>query len=250
MTNSGFVTRGYCSDCSIYHDLDSQNVQSTCLWLMEQLDKNKCIDFFLPEKKRTATLTTDYLFGDARGKMFGVLVAKDRKGIEKKFFAFSGQYNGLWSVPGWVNPLFDPEEFDVLIFEREKKIKEISWTLKHQELSQDIFFSLKKERKSISRGLMKDIHQLYKCLNFNNEVRSLTDIYQKENAPPSGTGDCCAPKLLNHAAKMGLQPTAMAEFYWGRENHSLTRFHGRFYPPCESKCEPILGYLLCGIGDK
>ena len=32
---------------------------------------------------------------------------------------------------------------------------------------------------------------------------------------PTGTGDCCAPKLLHEAALRGLEPAAMAEFWFG-----------------------------------
>ena len=66
-------------------------------------------------------------------------------------------------------------------------------------------------------------------------------------AMPTGTGECCAPKLLHHAATHGLTPLGLAEFYVGRTNRSGTRRHGEFYAPCAEKCAPILGFLLCGV---
>ena len=39
----------------------------------------------------------------------------------------------------------------------------------------------------------------------------------------------------------------LAEFYWGRENRSGNRRHALFYPSCEEKCRPILGFMLCGL---
>jgi tRNA pseudouridine32 synthase/23S rRNA pseudouridine746 synthase len=65
-----------------------------------------------------------------------------------------------------------------------------------------------------------------------------------------GVGECCAPKLLNYAALNGLKPLGLSEFYWGKENKSGTRKHGEFYPACAEKCQPILGFMLCGIKER
>ena len=59
-------------------------------------------------------------------------------------------------------------------------------------------------------------------------------------------GECCAPKLLNHAALNGLKPLSMAEFYWGSGPQVGSRISGEFYESCEARCQPILGYMLCG----
>ena len=59
-------------------------------------------------------------------------------------------------------------------------------------------------------------------------------------------GDCCAPKLINFAAKNKLEPISIAEFYWGQENASGSKKHLHFYGSCEEKCGPILGRMLYG----
>ncbi|MGY8674438.1 MAG: hypothetical protein ACKVHO_17840, partial [Verrucomicrobiia bacterium] len=64
---------------------------------------------------------------------------------------------------------------------------------------------------------------------------------------PGGVGDCCGPKLLQHAANTRLKPIGLAEFYWGGPHLSGKRQPGSFYPCCEEKCQPILGYMLCGL---
>ncbi len=61
---------------------------------------------------------------------------------------------------------------------------------------------------------------------------------------PTGTGECCAPKLLHHAAVLGLKPVAMAEFWWGEAKGD--RQPGVFYGACETRCQPIMGFLLAG----
>ncbi|MBV5332457.1 hypothetical protein JZU54_02575, partial [bacterium] len=80
------------------------------------------------------------------------------------------------------------------------------------------------------RQWMRDIHGLYTLTNFHGEGRPLAEAFAGSGGIPTGTGDCCAPKLFNQAVQEHLTPVAMAEFYWGRENSSRTRQHGQFYP--------------------
>ncbi|GAB5356956.1 hypothetical protein AAMO2058_000332600 [Amorphochlora amoebiformis] len=63
---------------------------------------------------------------------------------------------------------------------------------------------------------------------------------------PSGFGECCAPKLLNQAARLGLKPLALAEMWWGKAPPGLGRESGVFYSACQDKCEKLLGFCLCG----
>jgi hypothetical protein len=99
----------------------------------------------------------------------------------------------------------------------------------------------------LSRNLMGAIHGLYHLVNFRGEQAPLMKVFLGKGAPPAGTGDCCAPKLLHHAARHGLRPEGLAEVYWGRPNASATRQHGGLYPACAEKCRPILGFMLCGL---
>ena len=94
---------------------------------------------------------------------------------------------------------------------------------------------------------MRDIHALYRLRNFRGQVAGLEEIFPPGMGIPTGTGDCCAPKLLQYAAEHELLPLGLAEFYWGRKNASKTRRQGYFYPSCQIKCQPILGFMLCGL---
>lgn len=198
--------------------------------------------------KPAPELSTDYLFGTARGKMFGVLVCRTGSGQNKILKAFSGQYNGRWQVPGWVDPLFDVSEFEAVNHDEEKKIKKITESLRTIPSHSDKWLQLRKKRRLRSRQLMQEIFQLYRLTNFAGKSASLFEAFHGAPSLPTGTADCCAPKLLNHAALNSLTPIGLAEFYWGLENRSGTKAHGRFYPPCTEKCRPILGFLLCGAG--
>jgi len=65
--------------------------------------------------------------------------------------------------------------------------------------------------------------------------------------PPTGMGDCCAPKLVQHAVRQGLEPLGMIEFWWGASSRVHPRVEGHYYSACRPKCYPILGFLLRGI---
>ena len=112
------------------------------------------------------------------------------------------------------------------------------------------------ERKGLSQRSMRAIHELYRVHSFGNRTdradraASLFDIFPAGRGVPTGTGDCCAPKLLQYAILHNMTPLGLAEFYWGRESRSGARLHGEFYPSCQDKCYPILGYMLCGLEER
>jgi hypothetical protein len=190
-------------------------------------------------------LGLDYLFGPARGQMFGVLACQDVRGNGQVLKAFSGQYNGVWEVPGWVPPIVDPAQFHRTIRDDEPRIKALTRLIGELPPESPRRSDLSAERRQLSAGLMERIFDLYRLANFRGQRRLLREAFLGR-AMPTGTGECCAPKLLHHAALNGLIPLALAEFYVGRENRSGTRTQGRFFAPCAEKCRPILGFILCG----
>ncbi len=238
------ATSGYCSFCGKTHFLEQGRAKRCCTELMKTLEKSGRLDFNLPEEKSNPRLTLDYLRGEARGQMFGVLECLDSDGQPVILKAYSGQYNGVWQVDGWVPPLFDPEDFRSLVDDVDKRIKALGARVDGVSEGHERQ-ALVYRRKKLSQNLMKEIHALYRIHNFRSEVKSLFDFFP--NAPPAGAGDCCAPKLLNEAARQKLVPKSLAEIFWGRTNRSGTRSQGIFYPACSEKCRPILGFMLCGI---
>ena len=196
------------------------------------------------------SLATSWLFGEQRGKMFGILECVDRSGNPVWLYGYSGQFNGHWKVPGWVPPLFDTDEFSRVHDPVEARIKEIGTELNSENLGSLRYDTLARLRRRLSRELMATIHELYYLHNFRGERSSLHEAFNANGGKPTGTGDCCAPKLLNFAALSDLVPLSIAEFYFGRANRSNSRQHGRFYAPCSDKCVPLLGFLLCGINKR
>ncbi len=249
---SSFITPhscfGWCAKCQTEHRLEQGDARRHAMLLMQQLQEFKRIDFCRPSANSDPRFSTDYLFGLALGQMFGVLECMDGAGEIVVLRAFSGQYNGVWKVDGWVPPLFDMEAFDRIMIPGDREIKKLGTKIEALDVGDEERAHLKNQRKHLSRSIMKDLHDLYQLPNFHGETMPLKEFFKHVNGPPTGAGDCCGPKLLNFAARKQLQPLGIAEFYWGKNNRSGTCEHGRFYSSCEDKCLPILGFMLCGGG--
>ncbi|MBR1415139.1 MAG: RluA family pseudouridine synthase [Prevotella sp.] len=106
--------------------------------------------------------------------------------------------------------------------------------------------ALRQERRERSDALQRWLFDQFLMLNEHGERRTLTDIFAQtpQRVPPSGAGECCAPKLLQYAFANGLQPVCMAEFWNGRSPKAEVRHHGQYYPACRGKCKPILEWMM------
>ena len=180
-------------------------------------------------------------------------------------------------------------QFEKGEYRRQKAV----WNEKRQECRnalqaiQDHITSLKQERKQKSDSLQHWLFEHFEMLNANGEKKSLLDIFSewakrtgsKCVIPPSGSGECCAPKLLQYAYLKGLKPVEIAEVTLApnpvpspargkgvvtqypqetpiRNQDYITPFPrageglglGAFYrPACQSRCKPILDWMLQGL---
>jgi len=217
-----------------------------CLFIMEQLARTKRIDYEIPDHPANPLCSTDILYSRL-GQMFGVLVCSDTQGNEVVLKAFSYKHNNLWSVDGWVPALADADLYDATVARGNSLIHPLTDQINELDKTDPARAGLIEERKKHSHRIMDDLYSLYKVQNFRGETRFLDDVFHSTQPKmPMGTGDCCAPKLLNYAAQHGLRPVSLAEFYWGKSSHDGLRNEGVFYPACERRCQPILGFMLCG----
>lgn len=106
--------------------------------------------------------------------------------------------------------------------------------------------TLKQQRKEQSARLQLEIFDQFRLLNLKGEVKTVPEIFRAlgQEVPPAGAGDCAGPKLLQYAFQQNLKPIALAEFWWGVSPKSEVRKHKQFYPPCRSKCAPIMTHML------
>lgn len=185
-----------------------------------------------------------------KGKMFGVLVVVKSEGVKSEQLCFLAAYSGLlagrndWDY--FVPPVYDAQQPDGHFKTTEREISSLSRTS-----------STSSQSKAMSQELQTWLFHQYQLLNARGETKDLVDIWQlyysrpklrqKFPLPPGGTGDCCAPKLLQYAYQQGLKPLCMAEFWWGATTHTELRQHLNYYPACRGKCKPILTWMLEGL---
>lgn len=235
---------GFCKTCNTEHTLTTGGMAEVrARELMHELEDKGVIDIFSPQPH----LSTQSLFGEPRGKMFGVLEC-DNKGERTFLYAFSGQFCSAWNIEGWAPPLFSIAQWEQTSRFNINRIERLTAHIglcTQKAVPNTTIATLKKRRKKLSQNLMQQIHELYTVYSFAGKPGTLADAFIYPQKIPTGTGDCCAPKLLNMAHKHGLKPVSIAEFFFGRTNKSGTKEHGHFYSSCTTKCAPLLGYMLC-----
>ena len=186
------------------------------------------------------------------GKMFGVLVVTQGDGsfvtstISQKnrppvsfLAAYSGLLEGRNDWDYFVPPVYDAQQPDGYFKTKEREIMQ---SVDHKELSQELQLWLFRQYRMLNaRGEERDLVEIWQDYHTSPRIR------EKYPLPPGGTGDCCAPKLLQYAYQHDLKPVCMAEFWWGESPKSLIRHHGQFYPACSGKCKPVLAWMLQGL---
>ena len=202
------------------------------------------------------------------GKMFGVLVV-EQEGKRYYLRAFSGIYNGSYHHEGFVPPVYDLQ--NGYFKEEEQRIVALTETIKQCDDEQEIV-ELKALRKEKSNALQMWTFHQFRMQNANKETKDLIEIFENVKSPfseeeyieyktgrtpdkpkanigipPGGSGECCAPKLLQYAYQHNLKPLCMAEFWVGTSKQNDMRVEGNFYPSCQHKCFPILTYMMQGL---
>lgn len=125
----------------------------------------------------------------------------------------------------------------------DQKIREAEAPIK-QIMEQEKVLS--QERKERSEALQDWLFGQYRLLNARGQTRSVSEIFGSQT-PPSGTGDCCGPKLLQAAYLQGMTPLCMGEFWVGQSPADEVRREGQFYPACHSRCMPLLTHMMQGL---
>ena len=129
----------------------------------------------------------------------------------------------------FVSPIVSNEEIEEALAENDKEIHEITEKIKSgngklksgHELAGDglgeednSISDLRKLRERLCGDSLEKVHALYKFHCIDGKVRTLKEIcalYNGGKLPPTGTGDCCAPKLLDYAFAHELIPISLAE---------------------------------------
>ncbi len=178
------------------------------------------------------------------GKMFGVLMVEPSaisdQYSDNYLAAFSAKLDGSYFHEGFVPPVYAMAEEPV------------------------------GHSKEESRRLQRLLFANYNFLNGRGKSKNLLEIFANEKPivsadewfssavsnqpsafrlPPSGAGECCAPKLLQYALTHGLKPLQLAEFWVGAPSKTEIRQEGTYYAPCSGRCVPIIRHMTKGLDD-
>ena len=187
----------------------------------------------------------DYDFSIQRGKMFGVLVVKKQDNTYSYLGTVSGKLPKNAICEKFIPSVFDESVDDFFINKGMTKLSEIGNQIKKANSPSEIIY-LKEKRKQKSVSLQKQLFENYHFLNLSGIQKNILEIFKNSThtSPPTATGECAAPKLLQYAIKHQLKPIALTEFWWGSSDENKEKKHRAYYPACKNRCRPILEYIL------
>lgn len=146
----------------------------------------------------------------------------------------------------FVPSIVSSDKIDKALYENDLKIHELTEEINKLTLvnrSSPERKELMAERRLLTDQSLKKVFSLYKFTSFDKRKITLNEIIKNHGGrlPPTGTGDCCAPKLLSYAFENDLEPVSMDEVYYGRD--TVHKKNGLSYEPCDERC----GYILPSI---
>ena len=206
-----------------------------------------------------------------QGLMIGALVCWEVGGgeadSEDSGFQSSGRRVVLYAVSGnnkelkaaceiknlfpektiFVPSIVSSEKIDKALEENDLKIHQLTDQINKRTLVNKTSperQSLIAERTELTDASLRKVFSLYDFTRFDGKKISLDTIISRHNnhLPPTGTGDCCAPKLLSYAFAHRLEPVSMDEVYYGRD--TAHKIKGCSYAPCDERCGYILPEIL------
>ena len=198
------------------------------------------------------------------GVMIGALVCADTAGHRIVLHAVSGiSVEAMYVVPEPVKgvtstssgtaeqqhiivpPLATPQQIEKALAKNDKKIHELTEEINHiaARVVPEPVEGLIKQRTALTDESLRNVFDLYEFTRFDGKKITLNQIIEAHDGklPPTGTGDCCAPKLLSYAFEHGFTPISMDEVFYGRDTSN--KKNGTSYPPCDERC----GYILPSI---
>ncbi len=188
--------------------------------------------------------------------MLGCLVCRDRNGKKINLITTSGTSRSLSFANAdeenfsegertiIVPPIVSPEKIDLALKKNDEEIHLLTKKINElKKLRTDSRTPLKEEaellekRKALTTESLLKFHELYSFKCIDGKTLSLSEIFNGKN-PPTGTGECCAPKLFHFAFSNNLIPLSLCEILFPNDP-SFTAV-----PPCDERCAPLLNKML------
>ncbi len=193
------------------------------------------------------------------GIMIGALVCSDASGRRVVLHAVSGisVEAGFAGGPSTgsgiagtthiiVPPIVNEEAIARALAKNDKKIHELTEQIAAdpEPVEGPQKQALLNQRTQLTTESLLKVFDLYEFTRFDGKKITLNEIIKEHGGrlPPTGTGDCCAPKLLSYAFEHNLIPISMDEVFYGRDTPN--KKNGVSYPPCDERCGYILPWIL------
>ena len=224
----------------MFPPFDEKEACRECRKILGLLDEEK---IFLEYTGRMSSERT------GNGIMIGVCLAGNNSGKVEMLYTVSGNARKIIdeknSIGGtFVGPIVSTEKINGVLESNDVEIHNLT-----DEINSESDYcrrnELKKKREKLTTESLAKVHGLYSFHCADGTEKSLENICLSVNRgklPPTGTGDCCAPKLLDYCYSKNLQPLSMCEIYYGKD--SETKKSGRVYGPCDERCGIILPEIL------
>ena len=178
--------------------------------------------------------------------MLGSLICKDKNNEKVKLFAISGSTKKIKKNKDddliFVDAIVSAEQIEKALEKNDDEIHALTNTINSYSGPTEVLELLKKKRLELTSQSQKNVFNLYSFYCIDGKKRSLKEICTN-NFPPTGTGECCEPKLLNYAFKNNLQPLSMAEILFRRDK-KIEEQDIKSIPPCDERCSLILPSML------
>lgn len=251
----------------MFPPFSQETAHSYCLKIIKAIDDGKIVLERLTavsEEREGQGLMVGCLVGwkpaddvaDGKGKRFILLAVS---GISRQLKFIDDDKNDLLedydSEVIIVPPIVSNEEINLALEKNDKEIHVLTEKINSLKANKiktpdenETLESLFKKREELTDESLRNVFALYNFTRFDGKKISLNDIITEHYSrlPPTGTGDCCAPKLLSYAFAQGLQIESMDEVYYGGnapEKNPAGKESGKSYPPCDERC----GYILPSI---
>lgn len=179
----------------------------------------------------------------------------------------------------FVEPVVPAKKINEALSKNDKKIHELTDEIlileknidsKNEEIGaiqKSKIKELKKERDLLCKESLIKVFDEYEFSLWNKDRKKMLQILaekqhlskiEKIKLPPTGTGDCCAPKLLSYAFKNDLVPLSLAETklqFVMKENKCILKENFcnikikenpelELFSPCKARCDLILPEIL------
>ena len=225
----------------------------------QELARHYCLEFISGIEDGSVILkqiTPESEERKGHGIMVGALVCCDNTGRRVVLHAVSGisvEAAVVEPTPAVVEPvettthiivppIVNERAIAAALAKNDKKIHELTEQI--AAVVEPVETTLKTQRTQLTTESLLNVFALYEFTRFDGKKITLNEIIQAHGSklPPTGTGDCCAPKLLSYAFEHNLTPISMDEVFYGRDTPN--KKNGTSYPPCDERCGYILPWIL------